>query len=66
MRSKLALALTVAALLSACAQSPTVSATAHAAAPRFDDGGYLGSGGRTLIHDSTTTRSGGSWTGSGN
>lgn len=38
MRSKLALALAAAALLAACAQSPTASTPARTPAARFDGG----------------------------
>jgi hypothetical protein len=43
MRSKLALAAAAAALLAACAQSPTASPT-RTSSPRYDGGNTLGSG----------------------
>lgn len=54
MRSKLALALCAAAVLAACAQSPTASPT-RTTAPRYDGGNTLGSGHFTGTPDTTTT-----------
>jgi len=53
MRSKLALA-AAAALLAACAQSPTASPTGTFA-PRYDGGNSLGGGGFTDSPDSSSS-----------
>ena len=66
MRSKLALAAAAAALLAACAQSPTASPT-RTSAPRYDGGNTLGSGAFTDTTSSAgATAPGPNTIGSGN
>ena len=66
MRSKLALALSAAALVAACAQSPTTTAT-RTSAPRYDGGNTLGSGHfQPDSTSSTATTPGPNTIGSGN